>query len=155
MVKMFVLLGAVAATSASAASPDLSEVKTVYLLPMSGGLDQYLAVALTNGGVFKVVTDPQKAEAVFTDHIGVGLEQSLHELYQPTTEKIENGKPNDNFKPTMAPLSRGKGSIFLVNRTTRAVLWSTYAPPKDNQSDSLNRLAVRIAGQLQKDLKSK
>jgi len=35
------------------------------------------------------------------------------------------------------------------------VLWSTYAPPKDNQSDSLNRLAVRIAGQLQKDLKAK
>jgi hypothetical protein len=154
MVKMFVLLGAVAAAAASAASPDLSEVKTVYLLPMSGGLDQYLAVALTNGGVLKVVTDPQKAEAVFTDHIGAGLEQSLHELYQPA-EKIENGKPADNFKPTMTPLSRGKGSIFLVNRTTRAVLWSTYAPPKDNQSDSLNRLAVRIAGQLQKDLKSK
>ena len=154
MLKMFVILAAVAATAASAASPDLSEVKTVYLLPMSGGLDQYLAVALTNGGVFKVVTDPQKAEAVFTDHIGVSLEQSLHELYAPP-EKVENGKPSDNFKPTMAPLSRGKGSIFLVNRTTRAVLWSTYAPPKDNQSDSLNRLAVRIAGQLQKDLKAK
>lgn len=154
MMKMFVLLAGVAATAASAASPELSGVKTVYMLPMSGGLDQYLAVALTNGGVFKVVTDPQKAEAVFTDHIGTSLEQSLHEIYQPA-EKAENGKPSDNFKPTMAPLSRGKGSIFLVNRTTRTVLWSAYAPPKDNQADSLNRLAVRIAQQLQKDFKVK
>src|SRR5215467_5804839 len=99
MVKMFVLLAAVAATAASAASPDLSEVKTVYLLPMSGGLDQYLAVAITNGGVFKVVTDPQKAEAVFTDHIGVSLEQSLHELYE-AAQKVEDGKANNEaFKP--------------------------------------------------------
>ena len=154
MVKMFVLLAGAAATAASAASPELSGVKTVYMLPMSGGLDQYLAVALTNGGVFKVVTDPQKAEAVFTDHIGASLEQSLHELYE-VKEKAEDSKSNDNFKPTMAPLSRGKGSIFLVNRTTGAVVWSTYAPPKDNQADSLNRLAVRVAGQLQKDLKAK
>ena len=154
MVKMFVLVGGLAATAASAASPELSEVRTVYLLPMSGGLEQYLAVALTNGGVLKVVTDPQKAEAVFTDHIGTSLEQSLHELYEPK-EQVEDGKAIDSFKPTMAPLSRGKGSIFLVNRTTRAVLWSTYAPSKDNQADSLNRLAVRIAGQLQKDLKGK
>ena len=154
MVKMFMLLAGVAATAASAASPELSGVKTVYMLPMSGGLDQYLAVALTNGGVFKVVTDPQKAEAVFTDHIGASLEQSLHELYE-AKEKAEDSKSSDNFKPTMAPLSRGKGSIFLVNRTTRAVLWSTYAPSKDNQADSLNRLAVRVAGQLQKDFKAK
>jgi hypothetical protein len=154
MVKTLFLLAGAAASAASAASPELSEVKTVYLLPMAGGLDQYLAVALTNGGVFKVVTDPQKAEAVFTDHIGASLEQSLHELYE-AKEKAEDGKSNDNFKPTMAPLSRGKGSIFLVDRTTRAVLWSTYAPPKDAQADSLNRLAVRIAGQLQKNLKAK
>ncbi|HLH43436.1 MAG TPA: hypothetical protein VKV74_10645 [Bryobacteraceae bacterium] len=153
MVKMFVLAVA-AAGAALAASPELSAVKTVYMLPMSGGLDQYLAVALTNSGVFKVVTDPQKAEAVFSDHIGTSLEQSLHELFA-STEKIEDGKPNDSFKPAMAPRARGKGSIFLVDRATRAVLWSVYAPPKDNQSDSLNRLAVRIAGQLQKDLKGK
>jgi len=154
MVKKFALLAGVAASAAFAASPDLSGVKTVYLLPMSGGLDQYLAVALTNSGVFKVVTDPQKAEAVFTDHIGVSLEQSLHEIYE-TADKADNGKRDDGFKPTMSPLARGKGSIFLVNRTTRAVLWSTYAPPKDGQADSLNRLAVRIAGELQKQLKEK
>ena len=57
-------------------------VKTVYLLPMAGGLDQYLALQLTSGGVLQVVTDPKKADAIFTDGIGARLEDSLSELYR-------------------------------------------------------------------------
>ena len=49
-------------------------VKTVYLLPMASGLDQYLALQLTSSGVLQVVTDPKKADAILTDGIGARLE---------------------------------------------------------------------------------
>ena len=39
---------------------DLGEFKTVYILPMSNGLDQFLAIKLTSGSVMQVVTDPTK-----------------------------------------------------------------------------------------------
>jgi len=44
---------------------------------MRGGLDQYLANRLTNGGVFRVVTDPKLADAVLTDHMGTEFETQL------------------------------------------------------------------------------
>jgi len=143
---------------AAAASPELAGVKTVYLLPMSSGLDQYLAIQLTNGKVLQVVTDPQKADAVFTDNIGSSLEQKLHDLYPVAAKKDDTDKDEtkgDDFNPTMAPLSRGKGSIFLVDRKNRAVLWSMYARPKNTQADELNRLAQKIAAQFEKSLKAK
>ena len=60
---------------ASASAGDFRSVKTVYLLPMANGLDQYLASRLTSESVFQVVTDPKKADAVLTDHVGEGFEQ--------------------------------------------------------------------------------
>ena len=49
---------------------DLASVHTVYVLKMSKGLDQFLASRLTSDHVFRVVTDPKQADAVFTDQIG-------------------------------------------------------------------------------------
>ncbi len=46
------------------------------------------------------------------------------------------------------PISRGKGAIFLVDRKTRAILWSTYALPKNTAPGGMNHLADRIAGRL-------
>ena len=40
----------------------------VYILAMGSGMDQYLANQLTTIGVFEVVTDPQKADAIVTDN---------------------------------------------------------------------------------------
>ena len=62
---------------------ELSDVHTVYLLHMSKGLDQYLANRLTNDHVFRIVTDPKMADAVFTDQIGEGFQAKLTELYPP------------------------------------------------------------------------
>src|SRR5580692_790403 len=84
---------------------DVSGVKTVYLMPMSGGLDQYLATRLTNVGVIQVVTDPQKADAIFTDRIGAGFEQSLQNMYGKK-EKSDGKLSADDFaKPATTPLS--------------------------------------------------
>ena len=84
--KQFLVAAAVLLMSTGAHAASLSDIKTVYVLPMSNGLDQYLAVELTTGAVLQVVTDPQKADAVFTDHLGESFEQTLADLYTPKTD---------------------------------------------------------------------
>ena len=69
-------------------SAQLNSIKTVYLLPMGGGLDQYVANRLTAAGFFQVVTDPQIADAIFTDRLGEAFEARFHQLYiAPEEEK--------------------------------------------------------------------
>jgi len=145
------LLTVFLAAGLSLLAGDLSGVKAVYLMPMSGGLDQYLAVRLTSGGGIQVVTDPQKADAIFTDRIGANFEQSMQDMYGE--KKKSDGKlSSDDFaRPTSQPGSRGKGSLFLVDRQSRVVLWSTYAKPKSTASEEMNHLATKIAEQLGKD----
>lgn len=132
---------------------ELGDVKTVYLLPMPGSLDQFLAVRLTTGALFQVVTDPQKADAIFTDHIGIALEQKLDELYGQK-QKSQDSKDGDSSR-IVAPMTHGKGAIFLVDRKTRNVIWSVYERPKTLSPDDLNRVADRIAVKLEKQLKGK
>ena len=134
-------------------------VKTVYLLPMSGGLDQYLALQLTSRGVLQVVTDPQKADAIFTDSIGARLENSLSDLYRAEEkakadkDKSDKDKSNaDEFShPSMRPLSStGRGVVFLVNRATRDVVWSTYERSRGTQPEDLKHVAEKIVERLAK-----
>src|SRR5262245_13640272 len=71
---------------------DLSGVRSVYLLPMFRGMDQYLANALTNEGVFQVVTDPKLADTFFTDRIGEPLEAHIARLAAPEKPAAEPAK---------------------------------------------------------------
>ena len=64
-------------------SQGLSAVHKVYLLPMSKGLDQYLANRLISEHVLEVVTDPKLADAVFTDRIGNSFEAQWSDLVRP------------------------------------------------------------------------
>ncbi len=133
-------------------------VKTVYLLPMAGGLDQYLALQLTTGGVLQVVTDPKKADAILTDGIGARLEDSLSDLYRAEekakADKDKSGKDTSNADdfshPSMRPLSSSRGLVFLVDRASRNVLWSTYELPANTQPDELKHVAERIVERLAK-----
>lgn len=149
--KRFALLFA---ASLVAAGANLGDVKTVYLLPMPNGLDQYLAIRLTTGSILQVVTDPQKADAIFTDHIGTGLEETLAGLYG---EKPKD-KDKDEFgssKPNLPTVARGRGAIFLVDRKTRDVLWADNERPKNSTAEEIERAADRIAGKLAKSVKGK
>jgi hypothetical protein len=141
-------LAAAALVAASAAGVD--DVKTVYLLPMSNALDQFLAMRLTHGAVMQVVTDPQKADAIFTDRIGVSFEQKLDELYG-AQDKGKEGKVTGMQVGT----SRGRGAIFLVDRKTRNVIWTDYEKPGGTAPSDMNRTAERIADKLQKEIKPK
>jgi len=77
---------------AMACAADLAGVHSVYLLPMAKGMDQYLANRLTNERVFRVVTDPKLADAIFTDHLGEGFQAQLED-FSPTPKPPEPPKP--------------------------------------------------------------
>lgn len=143
---------------------DLSGVHSVYLLPMSRGLDQYLANQLTHEHLFQVVTDPKLADAVFTDRIGEDFEQKLGELTNP--EPVSAPSEDERGAPQLAAaklpnvaanstFGRGKGTVFLVQPKSHRVLWSAYQPPKSSNSSDMNRTASDIVSRLKRDLKSK
>jgi hypothetical protein len=149
----FVVAGAFAVHAA-----DLSEFKTVYVLPMSGGLDQFLATRLTAGSAIQVVTDPRKADVVFTDQIGESFEGKLDEMYGQKVKKDDDGKDSkDNTAASgrISSSSRGHGLIFMVDRKTRNVVWSTYVPPRNTTPGEMNHVAAEIVAKLEKDRKGK
>jgi hypothetical protein len=162
------------------AGADLSNVHAVYLLPMGGALDQYLAIRLTSEHVFQVVTDPKLADAVFTDRIGSAFEERLDDLYAPppkdkpaATKPAETKAPaagNQQAAQPPVPLfadtenklsnpalnssfGRGKGTIFLVDRKSKQVIWSNYEEPKGSGSSQMDRSASDIVSRLKRDMK--
>ena len=146
------LLAVMMTLAASAA--DLGDVKTVYLLPMSGGLDQYLAIRLTTGSILQVVTDAQKADSILTDQIGARLEETLAGLYNEKPDKDKDAV--EGFaKPTTQAVTRGRGTIFLVDRKTRNVIWAASERPKSSAAEDISRTANRIADKLARSIKGK
>jgi len=178
MVAMKLLVFLCAALAAAAG--DLSQVHTVYILSMSGGLDLHIANRLTDGHVLQVVTDPKKADAIITDRLGPGFEDRMEELYPPPEPPKPEGKEKDKEKdkdkdaasasafgiPDLGDASNkvarpvssfggGKGTIFLVGVKSREVLWSTYAKPKDARGEQLEKTAGKICADLKKSLTGK
>src|ERR1700722_1057559 len=156
--KWFCLFAALSVAHAgSEVHPELLEVKTVYLLPMTYSLDQFLAIRLTKGGILQVVTDPNLADAILSEHIGTSLEEQMKSLYgekKPDSADKDKDKAS-SFGGPMAGGTRSKGAVFLVDRKTRKVIWSDYVRPKNSQPDELNHTADKIAAQLEKDKKVK
>lgn len=158
--KQFIIAAAALAISLSVSAAGLDDIKTVYVLPMSNGLDQYLAAQLTSGSVLQVVTDPQKADAVLTDHVGESFEQSLADLYgtKPQISDTAAEKTDDTGAPfarSGMQGQRGRGNVFLVNRRTHDVLWSFFEAPKDKTPTGLKRTAGRISAKLARSIKGK
>jgi len=71
---------------------DLSTAKTVYVLSMSHGLDQYLVNRLTNEHVYQVVTDPKLADVIFTENVGEAFQAKLESI-SPTPEAEQPDVP--------------------------------------------------------------
>jgi hypothetical protein len=148
-----VFSGLVGSTLAHA---QLKQVQTVYLLPMGGGLDQYLANRMVEQHLFQVVTDPQRADAILVDRIGEGLEDKLAEMYPDEKKKpekeAEKDKKNDfsgtGVKVGNTNLKSGKGTLFLIDRRNHTVLWSIYSPSRSSQAKDVNRNAESIAKKL-------
>jgi hypothetical protein len=125
---------------ASLASAQYTGPKTVYILPMAAGLDQYVAQWLTKDHLMQVVTDPKTADVVMTDRLGETFEEKMKQI-RPTDDK----KTNENTRTTFRT-SRPRGTVFLVDAKSRQVLWSAHQkPPRSNSDHDLNRAAERIA----------
>jgi hypothetical protein len=156
------------------AGAQMPAIHSVYLFPMGNGMDQYLASRITAEGVFQVVTDPKRAEAVFTDRLGEAFEQRMAGLFpeapppapkpqakeEKATEKDQEEEvpaavTEEGGPPRVSSFARGKGNFFLVDTKSRAVLWSVYERPRNNTPDELNRTAKRIVERLTKALAKK
>lgn len=137
---------------AGGAFAQLKQVQSVYILPMGSGLDQYLATRLVELRTFQIVTDPQRADAVLVDRIGTALEDKLAELYPDEKKKAEEEKEKKDGGGAnvlrQSNLQRGKGTIFLVDRRSRTVLWSVYSPSKSTAAKDVNHNALEIAKKL-------
>src|SRR5580658_4136098 len=111
------------AVFASLAFAQYAGPKTVYILPMAAGLDQYLAQWLTKDHVMQVVADPKIAEVVMTDRLGEAFEQKMKAI-RPDPDKKSDDSARNTFRST-----RPRGTIFLVDAKSRRVLWSDYQKP--------------------------
>lgn len=155
---------------------DLSTAHNVYLMPMSRGMDQFLAVGLTKDHVLQVVTDGKAADVVLTDHIGPAFEAQLAALNPPpapaaaATDEEEDAKPakttdsvvsmfsdtaNQARPVATSSFSRTHGTVFLVDAKTHEVVWSTYVPPKNTSPQALDHTANEVVSRLKKDISSK
>ena len=144
---------------------ELSQVQTIYLMPMANGFDQYLANSMRHVPQLRVVTDATKADAVFCDRIGASFEAKLDEMDAAAKEKAATGAPASppddakvdskqgfKFAPKMVTsIGRGKGSYFIVDRRSRLVLWSSFHVTKDVMPKTLHAAADKIAAELEKD----
>ena len=165
MKRLSILLACSAALLCGA---ELSSVRAVYVMPMSHGVDQFLANRLTNSGLFQVVADPKLADTIFTDRMGDALRAALEEISPtpkpPAEDKDTDSKAGKDDKKAKsedkppAPSSSfggGKGTFFLVNAKSREVLWSTFEPCADSSPKELDRAATEIVIRLKKDLGKK
>ena len=148
----FILMSAAAFGQASA--PGVLSAKTVYLFPMAGGLDQYLAGGLARKHVMQVVVDPKLADAVMTDSLGDSFEQKLTAVRkdETTANDGKDGKDakdaHNDFRPSFKS-GTGRGTIFLVDARTRQVLWSGFRKAPGTPSPAnMNRTAERIVQDL-------
>jgi hypothetical protein len=143
---------------------DLPGVRLVYVMPMSQGMDQFLANRLAAEHAFQVVSDLKLADAVLTDRIGASLNASLDEA-APKPAVAEDKEKDDKKAPAAkntldnpslsATFGHGKGTFFLVDAKSRQVIWSTFEIPKNSTAEQLDRTASDIVSRLMKDLNPK
>jgi hypothetical protein len=156
---------AILVLAACSAFGQLPGVHQVYVMPMAGGLDQYLAEWLTREHVMQVVADPKIADAVLTDRLGEAFEQKLSEIHpveiphessgvtKDGTKDGKDGKKEESAGAGGGPhntfrSSTVRGTLFLVDAKSRQVLWSDYEKPERVTASNLNRDAERVAKKL-------
>lgn len=154
--------------TAALAQPNanLAQVQSVYIMPMSGGYHQHLANRLIRLGLFQVVADPNRADSILTDRLGESLEARLDGYdaalmkREAAEHKGDEAKKGDSSvtlaeRPVTTSLSGGKGTLFLIDRKSRRLLWSTFEKPKNVTAKQLDRSAARVADRIKGDWSGK
>ena len=145
--KRILLLSLAAAALAAQQAP--GGARQVYLMPMAGGLDQYLAEQLTHDHVLLVVTDPKNADVIMTDRIGEAFEQKMAQLFPPPKDTAkDDDKPAGTVRNSFQS-SNPRGTVFLVDARSRQVVWSDHEKPGQTTDRQLSREAARIVKKLE------
>jgi hypothetical protein len=146
------LLARLLFTMAFAAAVEGAGVQTIYVLPMSGGLDLYVAEWLARGKTVHVTTNAKSADAILTDRLGESFEHKLDQILAKDDDDEEDDQANGSNPARYNP-GRNRGTVFLVDAKTRRVLWSDYEkPPAYRSADKLNHEAEKIAKKLATNL---
>jgi hypothetical protein len=124
---------------------DLKQVKTVYILGMTNGLDQFLANRLTNSGAIWVVLDPINADAILTDRLDEDFWRWLTQRYPRISANSTTHKQSDlrSSAHRIPP-----GTVFLVDPRTRLVLWSAFESVTKPTAAALDQAAGRYTKRL-------
>ncbi|MDR3701775.1 MAG: hypothetical protein P4L56_19155 [Candidatus Sulfopaludibacter sp.] len=96
-------------SGALACAGDLSTAKTVYVLSMPRGMDQYLANRLTNSHILQVVTDPKKADAFITDRVGDAFQAQMDVIFPPP-EPVDDTADADDKADARKPVAAKAGT---------------------------------------------
>jgi hypothetical protein len=144
MKRLVFLLGCSGALLCSA---DLPGVRNLYVMPMSRGLDQYLASRITSEHLFQVVTDPKLADAVLSDKVGESLQSQLETIFPtpkpPEPEPVEKADADQPAAKSDKPSKHAKDkeesssaspSMFqdTVNKLDNPAQTSTFGRSKGN-----------------------
>ena len=157
--RVLALVVLLAGAALPAAAADLSSAGPVYLWPMRGAFDQYVASALTASSALTVTVDPASAKTVMTDRVDQKFFQGMSEVFDAKTEAAEKTDDAPDSieaggfqlqRPPNAPVSRSQGTIFLVDVQTRQVVWSTFIGELDNRPKKLHGEAKGVVSELRK-----
>src|SRR5258708_910316 len=98
--------------------------RSVYVLPMAGGLDQYLAARIAHEHVMQVVADPKLADALMTDRLGDASEKTREKFHPRDDDRDDAESPHHSSRP-----SGTRGTFFLGDAKSRHVIWSDFEKP--------------------------
>ena len=107
----------------------------------------------------QVVTDARVADVVLTDRLGDAFEQKMVALKpeaKPVESKDDNGKKDGKLgvggetggSRLAFRSASAKGTLFLVDVKSRAVLWSGYQRRRAASDDQMNREAEAAVKEL-------
>ena len=74
---------------------------------------------------------------------------------KPKDEEKEKDNAWVSQRPRSASFGRGRGTIFLVDRKTRDVVWSIYAPSNSLRPKDLDRNAISIVRKIEESVRPK
>src|SRR5260370_34326739 len=97
-----------------------------------------------------MVNAPNLADAFLSDQLSEAFEQKLHILYPPPDADTTDEKDDNKPQPHVSSYGRGRGTVFLVDVKSHAVIWSLYEKRVGSKPAMLDRTAVHIVQQLKK-----
>ncbi len=151
IVMKFLVFSLLAAAAVPAAQ--LKDVKSVYFYPMPGGFDQHLARWIVQDHLYRVVSDPKLADAVFTDQISTGFLYKLDHINTPPPPANNSGSTStlttNAEVPRESTFLSAKGTLFLVDAKSKQVVWSFFERPKNSQAVTLDKAAKKAVLQLE------